>query len=144
MDLYEELRRMKILLIEDDPWTREALTLLFEIEGCRILALGSVAEGIDALVKDKFDLIICDYWLPDIDGLTFYRLYGSLQADAIRILITAYPTRKVVAEAEASGVHACIKKPFTGRFLEETLEPLIRMRKGTRNRPLEAEPVSTK
>jgi DNA-binding response OmpR family regulator len=41
MDLYASLRKMRLLLIEDDEWIRDSLSLFFESEGCHLMALGT-------------------------------------------------------------------------------------------------------
>ena len=44
MDLFGKLKEMTILLIDDDEWIRDSLTLFFEGEGCHLVAL-ETAEG---------------------------------------------------------------------------------------------------
>ena len=45
MELYEKLRKMHILLIDDDEWIRDAMQLFFESEGCPIKTLETAEEG---------------------------------------------------------------------------------------------------
>src|SRR5512138_3152663 len=59
-NLYEELGVRNILLVEDDQWTRDSLSLFFQIEGCRLRAASNAAEAIAALSESRFDLIICE------------------------------------------------------------------------------------
>ena len=60
MNLFSKLRKMKILLIDDDHWIRDSLRIFFEAEGCHLLALETAEEGIAALEEDTYDIIIVD------------------------------------------------------------------------------------
>ena len=116
---------MKILLIDDDEWIRDSLTLFFEDEGCRLVAFETAEEGIDALKKKSYDIIIADYKLPGMDGLEFFRHLQKSHPGVIKILITAYGSNGVVSEAFKLGIHDFIDKPFTSKTIESSLSRLI-------------------
>ena len=125
MDLFSRLKDMKILLIDDDEWIRDSLTLFFEDEGCRLVAFETAEEGMDALKKKSYDIIIADYKLPGMDGLEFFRHLQKSHPDVKKILITAYGSKGVVSEAFKLGVHDFIDKPFTSETIENSLSRLI-------------------
>ncbi len=125
MNLFDELRQMKILLIDDDEWIRDSLRLFFEAEGCHLTTLETAEEAVDALRKQGFDIIITDYKLPGMDGLDFLELIQEPGVRAIKILITAYKSKEVIEQAVGYGVQAFIEKPFTSDIIEGTLASLI-------------------
>ncbi len=129
MDLFSTLRKMKILLIDDDEWIRNSLCLFFEAEGCHLSALETAEEGLEALQKQNYDIIIIDYKLPGIDGLDFLRRIQKLKSNPIKIFITAYGNDAVVAEAGKLGIQDFIEKPFTSDIVEEALSTLIEANK---------------
>ncbi len=135
---YQEMGVRTVLLIEDDQWTRESLALFFGIEGCRLRCVSNAEEAIAALSESRFDLIICEYWLPDMDGLSLLKLYGSRQTGAVKLLISAYLTHQAAEEAIRSGIHDVIRKPFNAETLEESLKRHL-----PRPRVREREPLST-
>ncbi|SPD73446.1 Response regulator receiver protein [uncultured Desulfobacterium sp.] len=140
MDLFVQLRKMRILLIDDDEWIRDSLMLFFESEQCKLTALETAEEGLDALREQKFDIIITDYWLPGMNGLDFFRRIKMSYKDAIKILITAYGSAGVFEEARKAGVHSLIAKPFTSDTVEAVLARLIINRTGQNcNTPQEPE-----
>ncbi len=49
MDLFEKLKEMKILLIDDDEWIRDSLSIYFQSEGCDLKALETAEEGMEVL-----------------------------------------------------------------------------------------------
>jgi DNA-binding NtrC family response regulator len=125
MDLYNKLREMKMLLIDDDEWIRDSLSLFFEGEGCRIKALETAEEGLEALKKQSYDIIIVDYRLPGMDGLDFLKRIKDTTPSAMKILITAYGSENVVTDAEQMGIQDLIEKPFTTKTIEASLWRLV-------------------
>ena len=125
MNLFGKLKRMQMLLIDDDEWIRDSLSLFFEGEGCHLLALETAEEGIEALKKQDYDIIIADYKLPGIDGLEFLRRIQESHPDVMKVLITAYGSEEVVSEAKRLGARDFIQKPFTSEAVEESLSRLI-------------------
>ena len=120
--IYKDLGVRSVLLVEDDPWTRDSLSLFFQIEGCRLRSATNADEAISAILEDRFDLILCEYWLPDMDGLSVLKLYGDRQPEAVKVLISAYLTRQAVDEAIRCGIDDVIRKPFKVETLEKSLK----------------------
>lgn len=120
-NLYEELGVASILLIEDDPWSRDSLSTFFRIVGCRMESAGNAMEAIAAASRNRFDLILCEYQLPGTNGLTLLKMLGDVYPGVVKFLFTSYPVQKLAEEAVRSGVHEVIRKPFTMATLEESL-----------------------
>ncbi len=137
-NLYRELGVRNILLVEDDPWTRDSLSLFFQIGGCRLTSAANAEEAIAALSAGPYDLILCEYWLPDLDGLSLLKLYGNRQPRAIKFLITAYLSHEAADEVARAGVHDVIRKPFTVERLEESLQRHFRQTRGRAEGPVTA------
>ena len=125
MDLYKKLRRMHMLLIEDDEWLRDSLRLLFATEGCPIVALETAEEGLAYTANRHVDIIMVDYRLPGMNGLEFIDQLPPHQAGSLKVLITAYGSKEIVSKAKRSGVHAFIAKPFKTETIEHALERMI-------------------
>ena len=120
---------MNILLIDDDEWIRDAMRIFFETENCKIIALETAEEALKMLHQQEYDIVICDYKLPGLNGLTFLKEVRQAQSDALTIMITAYKTAHLVSEAKKIGVHGFIAKPFTSESIEAALSHLIAERK---------------
>ena len=125
MNLFRKLKNKKILLVDDDEWIRDSLTLYFDTEGCQMIAVETAEEGMELLKQQDYDIILLDYKLPGIDGLTFSRKIQEIRPAAIKILITAYKNKKVVSEAVNVGIQEFIDKPFTIKTIEDSMLRLI-------------------
>jgi CheY-like chemotaxis protein len=116
---------MHLLLVDDDEWVRNSLQMFFESEGCEIVALETAEEGLKLTTSHHFDIILVDYRLPGMDGLEFVKHLPDNQADAVKVLITAYGSDEIFLRARQSGFHACIPKPFTTEIIEASLARFI-------------------
>ena len=125
MDLFRELREIKILPIDDDEWIRDSMSLFFEGEGRRIKALETAEEGLKELKSEAYEIIVVDYKLPGMNGLDYFEQIQELYPYAIRLLISAHGNNEVVHKAKALGIHDFIEKPFTSETIEESLSRLI-------------------
>ena len=103
--MFDRLREMKTLLIDDDEWIRDSMSLFFEGEGCNLLAVETAEEGMEKLKRQDYDVIIVDYRLPGMDGLEFLNRIRDSHPNALTLLITAYGSREVFSKASNLGVH---------------------------------------
>jgi DNA-binding NtrC family response regulator len=119
------LKKARILLIDDDQYIRNSLTYYFKKKTLAFVTLESAEEALELLKKETFDVIICDYKLPRMNGLDFFfRLY-ELQPEALRIFITAYANDEVAIRAGGIGIDDFIEKPFTTKDIEDALQRLL-------------------
>lgn len=125
MNLYKKLRKLKTLLVDDDEWIRNSMCLYFESEGCDLLAVETAEEGMEAVSRQSYDIVISDYRLPGMDGLEFFKKIQS-HPHIIKILITAYGSNEILSMAKKIGVDDLIEKPFTPEMIEESLLRLIK------------------
>jgi DNA-binding NtrC family response regulator len=124
MNLFEEIKDKKILLIDDDESIRDSMSMFFLGEGIHIDTFETAEEGVDAMKKQHYDIIITDYRLPGMDGLSFLKHILRLCPDSFKILITAYGSREVLTAATGRGVDEYIEKPFTTKLIKDALSRL--------------------
>jgi len=124
MDIYLKLKNMNILLVDDDEWIRDSLSMYFESEDCRISAHETAENALAELDCRKFDVIITDYKLPGMDGIAFLEKVKKSHPNAVKIMITAYASEIDVRRAKQAGAQDLIPKPFTSKTIEECLTRL--------------------
>ena len=79
----------KILVIEDDNGARDALGCLLTEEGFSVRTAASGEAGLACAREFQPDVIVCDYCLPDIDGLHVLRCLRADRGGAFIIVVTA-------------------------------------------------------
>ena len=125
MDIFNVLKKMKILLIDDDEWIRDSMTLFFESEDCRIMVLETAEEGLKEIKAHSYDIILIDYKLPGINGLEFLEQIRAFYPKAVRILLSAYGDSEIIERAKNMGIQDFIEKPFTWEAIEKSLSRAI-------------------
>ena len=134
MNLFKQLKKFKTLLIDDDEWIRDSMSIFFQSEGCSILTLQTAEEAISLLEKQKYDILIVDYMLPGMNGIEFFKRTSKIYAAStfktssnrpVKILITAHGEKEIVINAKQAGIHDLIKKPFTPESIENSLKKFI-------------------
>ena len=126
MNPFIKLKEMKTLLVDDDELIRDSLIMAFQNQGCFMQAVETAEDGLRALKKERFDIVISDLRLPGITGLEFLELAKSFQPKTVSVLITAYRDNDFAIAASSIGVNDFIEKPFSVRVLAETLARLVK------------------
>jgi len=125
MNLFVQLKKMKLLLIDDDEWIRDSMRLFFESEGCDLETLETAEEALERIEKQPFDIIISDFRLPGMDGIELFKRTQNSCRSTLKILITAYMNEKVLSAAKRVGIHDMIEKPFKTETIEKSLYKLL-------------------
>ena len=125
MDIFDRIKNMKLLLVDDDEWIRDSLSLFFGAEGCNLLTFETAEEGMESVKQQAYDIVISDYKLPGMDGLEFLGRVKEKQPHVFEILITAYADCEILKEAKMMGVKDIIPKPFTSEDIETSLARII-------------------
>ena len=83
-------------------------------------------EGLAALEGKKFDLILSDVNMPNMNGLDFVKNVTEKYPDAPPIvMITTEGSEEVVSEAMSRGAKGYLKKPFTADKIKEVIGPFL-------------------
>jgi two-component system response regulator AtoC len=103
---------IKILLVEDEAPSREALTLLLRGAGYNVTGTGSGQEAFGLLAAESFDIVISDLFLPDLNGIDILKQVKSLSPAIEVILITGYASAETAVKAMKEGAFDYITKPL--------------------------------
>ena len=114
-----------ILVVEDEPITREQLVSYFEEEGFRVTSTGSGDDVHDLVKTNDIILVLLDIKLPGKDGLTLTREIRA-QSDVGIILVTSKQEQIDRILGLESGADDYVTKPFDPRELLSRARNLIR------------------
>ncbi len=102
-----------ILIIEDNAYVREAFDLTLKSCGLKALVVTTAEEGLDAVRKQPFNVIISDYRLPGMSGVEFFTEAKAYTPETIKVLISAYGFDDIGSDAKSIGVDHLFIKPFS-------------------------------
>jgi PAS domain S-box-containing protein len=114
-DITDRLDGLTILVVDDEPDTRDLLKQGLEFCGANVRLAGSATEAINALRRDVPDVLISDIGMPDVDGYDLIRQIRNLQAEKSRhvaaIALTAYTRVEDRLQALRAGYDMHVPKP---------------------------------
>ena len=130
--LASSLRGVRVLLVEDDPDSREVLEVVFRDAGMIVDSASSVAEAFEALVANRPDVIVSDIGMPFENGYSFLRnLRQVLQEEGGTIpalAVTGFTRPEDRERAFAAGFSAHLPKPIDPNHVLGALADLARQR----------------
>jgi nitrogen regulation protein NR(I) len=109
----------KILLIEDDLSSSDALECVLRDEDYYVTAVARGDTGLAEARHKSFDLVITDFKLPGLNGLEVVRQIHGIKPRLPIILMTAHGTTELAIEATKLGAYDYLLKPFE---MEELLD----------------------
>jgi len=99
-----------VLLVDDDPGVRFALTEVLTDRGYRVVTAGSGAQALTML--DGVDVVVTDLSMPGMDGLELVAQIRARRPGLPVILLTAHGSDNMVRIASSRGACGCLSKPF--------------------------------
>ena len=115
-----------ILVVDDEKGMRDTLQIMLEKEGFEVdLAVNGV-KALEKIKKGKYDLILTDLKMPELDGIGLIEAISS-QNDIPIIIMTAYATKDEAIKALNLGASFFIEKPFKKLELMNYINQSIKM-----------------
>ncbi|MEA3359307.1 MAG: sigma-54 dependent transcriptional regulator, partial [Thermodesulfobacteriota bacterium] len=101
-----------ILIVDDELSMREFLEILLANEGFEVNCAANGEEACSIIEKKKFDLVITDIRMDDVDGIDVLKKAKEVNSNTEVIIISAYATANTAVEAMEGGAYDFIPKPF--------------------------------
>jgi DNA-binding response OmpR family regulator len=129
------IAKIKVLIVDDDPSMRRVVRAMLGAVGVKHIheARDGVA-GLDAILHLAPDVVIVDWEMPMLDGMSFVRLVRSSETfpdpDVPIIMLTGHGDHWRVAEAAKLGIQEYLLKPVSTKSLRDRIVSIL-----TRNGP---------
>ena len=121
--------KANVLIIEDDQYIQEMLSLSFGSEGWKLLMAKTGEEGLDILGKEKIDCIILDIMLPGMDGfkaLKRIRAFEGPNRNIPVIMATARGEEADIVTGLELGADDYVVKPYSPKVLCARIRAALR------------------
>lgn len=128
--MFEALKEIKIIIVDDDARNRFALSSYLEGRGMEIHLLESGFQVIDFLKENKADIILMDMMMPEMDGFeTIQQIKDNKETRDIPIIaVTAQAMKGDREKCLQAGASDYVSKPINMKQLVESIEKLLKMK----------------
>jgi CheY-like chemotaxis protein len=116
---------LRVLVVEDSPVNRVVTTSVLERSGFHVHAVNDGREALDALQANRYDAVLMDCQMPDLDGYEATRELRPRESGERRTPVIAMTAHAMPSDRERcleAGMDDYITKPVRGQALTATLE----------------------
>lgn len=119
----------RILLIDDEAIALLNLSHVLRKDGYQITACKDGAEGLKALAREDFDLVMTDLKMPGVDGMKVLRETHARHSDVPVIMITGHASLDSAVAAMKAGAYHYLAKPFRLAEAREVVRGALELRR---------------
>ncbi|HET7909337.1 MAG TPA: response regulator [Nitrospira sp.] len=116
-----------VLIVEDQKRDAELITELLQECGCKIAVdiAANAEEGLAKIQHSRVDLIICDYHLPGMNGLSFLKVVKKTKGNIPVLVLTGYPHHELEADFIRHGACTYLSKDADPRILVNVVKEVL-------------------
>jgi CheY-like chemotaxis protein len=122
---------LSVLLVEDHDINRKLAEIMLQRMGYRYATANNGLQALDRLAKDRFDVVLMDVMMPEMDGITAVRLLREREAQTGRrsvvLMVTAHAMTGDRERFMSSGADGYVSKPMSQVSLQKEINRVIRM-----------------
>jgi two-component system cell cycle response regulator CpdR len=104
---------VRVLVAEDNPAVREFILRSLATAGHKAVPVADGQQALDALAREKFDVLVTDIVMPNVDGIALALKAVRLFPDLRIVMISGYAQERMRAHNLDALVHRIIAKPFS-------------------------------
>lgn len=123
----KENSTIKVLVVDDEENVLKSVKKVIKSKhpGYIVELINTPVAGLKKLENEKFDLVITDLMMPNMDGLEFIKKIFTIDRNIKVIMITGYATMKTALLALREGAHKYVSKPFTREELLNAIKEVF-------------------
>ena len=104
---------IKIQLVDDEPHVLSALKRVLYPHRWEVHVFSDAQVALDALTEHEYAVIISDYKMPNLDGITFLQFAKQRQPYALRMVLSAHGDRQSMLQAiNRAEIYRFLSKPW--------------------------------
>lgn len=118
----------QVVLIDDDPHLRQALSQTLDLAGLEVASLGDARDLAARLPADWQGVVVSDIRMPGIDGLELLQQLRARDSELPVILITGHGDIQLAVQAMRAGAYDFLEKPFPSEALLDSVRRALALR----------------
>ncbi|WP_028942294.1 sigma-54-dependent transcriptional regulator [Pseudomonas vranovensis] len=121
--------RVQVILVDDDPHLRQALSQTLDLAGLKVLSL-SDAQGLAGRIEQDWPgVLVSDIRMPGIDGLQLLEQVQAQDPELPVLLITGHGDVPLAVQAMRAGAYDFLEKPFASDALLDSVRRALALRR---------------
>jgi signal transduction histidine kinase/DNA-binding response OmpR family regulator len=129
------LAGVRVLLAEDHPVNRTVVVRLLENLGASVAATANGREALERWSKERFDVVVLDLEMPEVDGLGVAREIRASQDRIPIVALTAHAREEERERCFRAGMDGFVTKPFAESELTSAIRAVVNVRSGAGSPP---------
>jgi len=117
----------RVLVIDDEDVVHASLRKILSRLGYGVEGVLSAREGLTRIESDRFDLIITDLMMPQMNGIELLQELRARGCTTPVLMVTGYPTIRTAVQAMRLGAVDYVAKPFTRKELLSPVKRALRI-----------------
>ncbi len=122
----------RILVVDDDTAVCAAIKLVLEQDGHDVILANNGRAGVNAAENEPFDIVICDIFMPGMDGIESLHAFHQMKPDLPVIAMSGFmfrdgqsPAPDYLSLSTKLGAARSLRKPFRPHELIEAVRECI-------------------
>jgi len=119
----------RILVVDDERIILELTSMVLRSNGYEVLTAESGARGLEIVERESPAVVLLDYMMPGMDGMTALRRIRESFPGTYVIMFTGKGSEEIAVELMKSGASDYILKPFSNQDLIDRIDNVLRIRR---------------
>ncbi len=121
--------RAQVILVDDDPHLRQALSQTLDLAGLKVVALAEAQGLAERIETDWPGVVVSDIRMPGIDGLQLLEQLHGRDSELPVLLITGHGDVPLAVQAMRAGAYDFLEKPFATDALLDSVRRALALRR---------------
>ena len=128
MSTIQKKSRGSVLIIDDEKVISDLTAIILKNRGYQVFTAQSAQEGLEVIGREEPHLVLLDYMMPNMDGLTALKEIRRRFPQCYVIMFTGKGSESIAVHLMKAGAYDYILKPFNNQDLVDRIEGVLRLR----------------
>ena len=128
MEKEEKEPRGRVLIVDDEKVILDLTAIILKNRGYQVSTALSAQDGLALIDKERPELVLLDYMMPNMDGLTALKEIRRRYPETYVIMFTGKGSEEIAVELMKAGASDYILKPFNNQDMVERIESVLKLR----------------